>query len=103
MVVALVSWGIAFFEYMLQVPANRIGSTALSLPQLKIIQEVITLSVFVPFVLFYKAAAQMGLPLGGPLHVRRRVLCLQEVALHAALPQGSTSQRSETYCLIHTQ
>ena len=53
LVAALASWGIAFFEYMLQVPANRIGSTALSLPQLKIIQEVITLSVFVPFVLFY--------------------------------------------------
>ena len=46
-------WGIAFFEYMLQVPANRIGSTALTLPQLKIIQEVITLMVFVPFVVFY--------------------------------------------------
>lgn len=50
---ALVSWGIALFEYLLQVPANRIGYTALSLPQLKILQEVITLSVFVPFVLFY--------------------------------------------------
>ncbi len=52
-VAALISWGIAFFEYILQVPANRIGSTTLSLPQLKIIQEVITLTVFVPFVLFY--------------------------------------------------
>ena len=52
-IAALISWGIAFFEYMLQVPANRIGSTTLSLPQLKIIQEVITLTVFVPFVLFY--------------------------------------------------
>ncbi len=52
-IAALISWGIAFFEYMLQVPANRIGSTALSLPQLKIIQEVITLMVFVPFVVFY--------------------------------------------------
>ncbi|MCB1276431.1 DMT family protein [Prosthecobacter sp.] len=52
-IAALVSWGIAFFEYLLQVPANRIGSAALSLPQLKIIQEVITLSVFVPFALFY--------------------------------------------------
>lgn len=48
-----VSWGIALFEYMFQVPANRIGSTALSLPQLKILQEVITLAVFVPFALFY--------------------------------------------------
>jgi hypothetical protein len=52
-IAAFLSWGIAFFEYMLQVPANRIGSTSLSLPQLKIIQEVITLTVFVPFVLFY--------------------------------------------------
>jgi uncharacterized protein (DUF486 family) len=52
-VAALISWGIALFEYLLQVPANRIGYTALSLPQLKIMQEVITLSVFVPFVFFY--------------------------------------------------
>ena len=48
-IAALVSWGIALFEYLLQVPANRIGYTALSLAQLKILQEVITLSVFVPF------------------------------------------------------
>ncbi|MBK8090447.1 MAG: DMT family protein [Verrucomicrobiaceae bacterium] len=52
-IAAVVSWGIALFEYLLQVPANRIGSTALSLPQLKILQEVITLAVFVPFVVFY--------------------------------------------------
>jgi uncharacterized protein len=52
-IAALVSWSIAFFEYMFQVPANRIGSTTLTLPQLKIIQEVITLAVFVPFVLLY--------------------------------------------------
>jgi|SRR5688572_5185847 uncharacterized protein (DUF486 family) len=52
-VAVLVSWGIAFFEYALQVPANRIGYTALSLSQLKIVQEVITLSVFVPFAVFY--------------------------------------------------
>ncbi len=52
-IAALVSWGIAFFEYMLQVPANRIGSSTLSLPQLKILQEVITLTVFVPFAVFY--------------------------------------------------
>jgi uncharacterized protein (DUF486 family) len=50
---ALVSWGIALFEYLLQVPANRIGFTALSLPQLKVLQEVITLTVFVPFALLY--------------------------------------------------
>jgi len=52
-VAALASWGIALFEYLLQVPANRIGYTALTLPQLKILQEVITLSVFVPFAIFY--------------------------------------------------
>lgn len=52
-IAALVSWGIAFFEYMLQVPANRIGFTVLSVAQLKILQEVITLSIFVPFALFY--------------------------------------------------
>ncbi len=52
-VAALVSWGIALFEYLLQVPANRIGYRALSLPQLKIMQEAITLAVFVPFALFY--------------------------------------------------
>src|ERR1700740_2990159 len=52
-VAAVVSWGIAFFEYLLQVPGNRIGYAELSLPQLKILQEVITLSVFVPFAVFY--------------------------------------------------
>lgn len=52
-IAALVSWGIAFFEYMLQVPANRIGFTVLSVAQLKIMQEVITLTVFVPFALLY--------------------------------------------------
>lgn len=52
-VAALISWGIALFEYLLQVPANRIGATALSLAQLKIMQEVITLLVFVPFVVLY--------------------------------------------------
>jgi hypothetical protein len=52
-IAALISWGIAFFEYMVQVPANRIGHTGFSLAQLKIMQEVITLAVFVPFVVFY--------------------------------------------------
>lgn len=50
---ALVSWGVALFEYLLQVPANRIGYGTLSLAQLKILQEVIALSVFVPFSIFY--------------------------------------------------
>jgi uncharacterized protein (DUF486 family) len=52
-VAAIVSWGIALFEYLLQVPANRIGFRTLSLAQLKIIQEVITLTVFVPFAVGY--------------------------------------------------
>lgn len=52
-IAALFSWGIALFEYLLQVPANRIGYTALNLSQLKILQEVITLSLFVPFAVFY--------------------------------------------------
>lgn len=52
-IAALVSWGIALFEYLLQVPANRIGYTALNLGQLKILQEAITLLVFVPFAVLY--------------------------------------------------
>lgn len=52
-VAALVSWGVALFEYLFQVPANRIGYSALSVGQLKILQEVITLSVFIPFSIFY--------------------------------------------------
>jgi uncharacterized protein len=55
---ALASWGIALFEYLLQVPANRIGYAELSLPQLTIMQEVVTLAVFAPFTTFY-----MGQPL----------------------------------------
>ena len=53
-IAALVSWGIALFEYLVQVPANRIGYTAMSLGQLKVMQEVITLAVFVPFAFFYR-------------------------------------------------
>jgi uncharacterized protein (DUF486 family) len=53
LVAALISWGIALLEYMLQVPANRIGYTVLSVGQLKIMQEIITLGVFVPFAVFY--------------------------------------------------
>jgi len=52
-IAALVSWGIAFFEYMLQVPANRIGHTEFNVGQLKIMQEVITLTVFLPFAMLY--------------------------------------------------
>jgi uncharacterized protein (DUF486 family) len=52
-IAALISWGIALFEYLIQVPANRIGYTQLSLGQLKILQEVITLTIFVPFAVMY--------------------------------------------------
>ena len=52
-IAALISWGIAIMEYMFQVPANRLGFTVMSLAQLKILQEVITLSVFVPFAVLY--------------------------------------------------
>ena len=55
-VAAIVSWSVALFEYLFQVPANRIGYTQLSLSQLKIIQEVVTLSVFVPFAMLYMGA-----------------------------------------------
>jgi len=59
-IAALISWGIALFEYLLQVPANRIGFTVLTLPQLKMLQEVITLLVFVPFsVLYMKQAPRL--------------------------------------------
>ena len=58
LIAALLSWGVALFEYLLQVPANRIGYGSLSLGQLKILQEIVTLTVFVPFALFY-----MGQPL----------------------------------------
>jgi len=52
-IAALISWGIAFFEYMLQVPANRIGYTVMGIGELKILQEVIALSVFIPFAIYY--------------------------------------------------
>ena len=52
-IAAIASWGIALFEYLLQVPANRIGYTQLSLGQLKVMQEVITIAVFVPFAILY--------------------------------------------------
>jgi len=52
-IAALVSWGIALFEYLFQVPANRIGYTVLGIGQLKLLQEVITLTVFVPFAIYY--------------------------------------------------
>jgi hypothetical protein len=68
-IAALLSWGIALFEYLLQVPANRIGARSLSLAQLKIMQEVITLGVFVPFAVLY-----MRQPIG--LNFLWAALCL---------------------------
>lgn len=64
-VAALVSWGIALFEYLLQVPANRIGYTVLNVGQLKVMQEVITLSIFVPFYVLPPRTAKAGLSMGG--------------------------------------
>ncbi len=52
-IAALLSWGIALFEYMIQVPANRLGYTTLTLPQLKVMQEVLALAVFAPFCILY--------------------------------------------------
>ena len=52
-IAAIVSWGIALFEYMLQVPANRVGYTVMTLPQLKVLQEAIALAVFAPFAIYY--------------------------------------------------
>jgi uncharacterized protein (DUF486 family) len=54
--VAVIAWGVAFFEYQFQVPANRIGFTAMTLPQLKILQESISLLIFIPFSIFYMRA-----------------------------------------------
>jgi uncharacterized protein (DUF486 family) len=80
LIAALASWGIALFEYLFQVPANRLGHTELSLGQLKILQEVITLSVFVPFALLvHEGAGQTQLSVGGVVHVRGRLLHVSEV------------------------
>ena len=74
-IAALVSWGIALFEYLVQVPANRIGYTAMSLGQLKVMQEVITLAVFVPFALFYmKQPLKLDFLWAGLCLVRGRLL-----------------------------
>jgi uncharacterized protein (DUF486 family) len=70
-IAALVSWGIALFEYLLQVPANRIGHQVMNVGQLKILQEIITLSLFVPFAVFY--LKENRLSLGGLVPLRRRL------------------------------
>ncbi len=83
-VAAVASWGIALFEYLLQVPGNRIGYTRLSLPQLKILQEVITLSVFVPFAVLY-----MHKPL--KLDYLWAALCILAAVYFVFRSSGSTS------------
>ena len=72
-IAALVSWGIALFEYLLQVPANRIGAQELNLAQLKIMQEAITLVVFVPFAVLYMQQP-LKLDLGLRVHVGSRLI-----------------------------
>ena len=80
----LASWGIAFFEYLLQVPANRIGFGQLTLPQLKMLQEVITLSVFVPFSVYYmQQPMRIDFLWAGAVPVRSGVS-----SCSAALPTG---------------
>src|SRR5437763_12536026 len=82
-VAALVSWGIALFEYLLQVPANRIGHTQLQLGQLKILQEVITLSIFVPFAALYiEGTGPAQLSVGRDLHVRCGLFHVPEIETH---------------------
>ncbi len=74
-IAALVSWGIALFEYLLQVPANRIGYSVMNVGQLKILQEVITLSLFVPFSFYY---LKTGLSLGRVMYARRRLFYISQ-------------------------
>ena len=96
LIAALVSWGIALFEYLFQVPANRLGHTELSLGQLKILQEVITLAVFVPFAwLYMRRAGEAQLPVGGAVHVRSRLFhvpevsrAIDDIAIRAAASRG---------------
>ena len=79
-VAILASWGIAFFEYFLQVPANRIGFGTLELGQLKVMQEVITLAVFVPFAVFYmRQPLKLDFLWAGLCLLGARVLHLQTV------------------------
>jgi uncharacterized protein len=87
-IAAVVSWGIALFEYLLQVPANRIGHTEMSVSQLKIMQEVITLSVFAPFaVLYMREPLKLELYMGGIVFAGRRVLYVP--FLEESKPGGS--------------
>lgn len=80
-IAALISWGIALFEYLIQVPANRIGHTVMNLGQLKILQEVITLSVFVPFSIFYMKEGIKQDYLWASLFILLAVFCVFRGAL----------------------
>ncbi|MCK9266589.1 DMT family protein [bacterium] len=75
-IAAFVSWGIALFEYLIQVPANRIGYKVMSLGQLKILQEVITLSVFIPFSIFYMKEGLKQEYLWASIFILLAVLCV---------------------------
>lgn len=75
-IAALMSWAIALFEYLIQVPANRIGYQALNLGQLKILQEVITLSVFIPFSVFYMKEGLKQEYLWASFFILLAVLCI---------------------------
>ena len=109
-VAVLASWGIAFFEYLLQVPANRIGFGKLTLPQLKMLQEVITLSVFVPFSMFYMRQPMRldflvgrAVPVrGGVLHVPRRAGCGMKCCTHSSEAQIDDCIRSCAQNVVST-
>ena len=80
-IAALVSWGIALFEYLIQVPANRIGHEVMNLGQLKILQEAITLSVFVPFSIFYMKEGLKQEYLWASFFILAAVFCIFRGAL----------------------
>lgn len=80
-VAAIISWGIALFEYVIQVPANRLGHQVMNLGQLKILQEVVTLSVFVPFSIFYMKEGLKQEYLWAAIFILAAVLCIFRGAL----------------------
>jgi uncharacterized protein (DUF486 family) len=95
-VAALVSWGIALIEYLFQVPGNRIGYTTMSLSQLKILQEVITLSVFVPFVIFYMKQSLSWNYLWAGLCLLGAVFFMFREPMKPKVEQGATVHQSES-------
>lgn len=103
---ALVSWGIAFFEYMIQVPANRIGHQVMSVGQLKILQEIITLTVFRALRdLLHEGEAHAGLSVGGALPARRGVFPVPEQAralsdFRAEARSAENVHRARAFCAV---